>query len=713
MQGAYVMKSPLRLLPILLAGLVATVAPALAPAAPAKVGTLLEQHRRHGYASPLVAQRALLAAADRPAADAPPVQRQRYYAALADYAIVSGDAPVAERALKELDGLAKREGCEPCALQWLVRRAELAGANRKIDEARAYLRQATDRLPAATPEQRLDILAAQAGVLEHAGEFDEAIEAGLTAADLAMRRDEPAQQVDLLGIVARANLTRGDLKRGLELSTEAHALARRIGYTYQMARMRNNESYVYGGGNELDKFHAALADALKLSRGVPGMERFELTTLINLSAYHIYAKEFPQSIAVTLRAEKLAKQIGDELSVAFTASNRGSAMARMGQVNAGVALMERASGLAETAGDKRASIDLLNEKANVYEHVGRPADALATLRRVIELEKKLTESEREAAVVELQEKFSAERKTHEIARLSTENARRQAEVDARTWQQRLWAAVAVAFAFGAVLLWLGLRHVRRRNRMLEVDNAVLSEQSAHDPLTGVYNRRHCERLMGQQEMTLHGRSLNRDGKAGVGLVVIDVDFFKKVNDTHGHAAGDAVLIGVAARLQSLVRDRDAVVRWGGEEFLLVLPGASRDGLAVIAKRALDVIGSEPFDAGGTRVDVTASAGAVVWPFREGQRWEEAMHVADLALYQSKASGRNRATYVVRVAEDAQFERVYRDLNAARVEGEVELQTVVGPSNGVAGLAALRSGDCGDQVEQESMPAPTRAPVVVG
>ncbi|GHA83910.1 tetratricopeptide repeat-containing diguanylate cyclase [Cognatilysobacter bugurensis] len=653
-------------------------ASAASVAAPSTVDALLDQHGRKGYASPLVALRALQAAPDRPSADAPLDKQQRYQAALADYATVAGEDAVAEQAIKALGTLATERGCQPCGVLQLVRQAEFAAANKKPGDARAHMTRALQHLPSAEQAQRLEIMTAHASVLEHGDEFDEAIKAGVEAADLAMRMDEPARQVDVLAIMARANLTRGDLDRGLALSTEAYALAKRIGYTYQMARMRNNQSYVYGGRDDLPKFHAALTDALRLSNGVPGMERFSLTTLINLSAYHIYAKQFPESIEVTRRAEALANELGDDLSVAFAVSNRGSAMARMGQVSSGLALMQKGSDLAAGAGDKRASIDLLDEKANVYELVGRPADALATLRRVIALDKELTQTQRDAVLVELQEKFSAERKSHEIDRLSTESARRQAEVEARTWQQRLWAAVAVAFALGTVLLWLGLRHVRRRNRLLEDDNAALSEQSAHDPLTGAYNRRHCERLMGQQELTLHARDLNGEGKAGVGLMVIDVDFFKKVNDAHGHVAGDAVLKGVAGRLQSLVRDQDAVVRWGGEEFLLVLPGASRDGLAVIARRVLDIIATEPFEVNGALIHVTASAGAVVWPFKDGQRWEEAMHVADLALYESKGSGRNRATYVVRVAEDAQMERVYRDLGAAREQGEVELQTVVGP-----------------------------------
>jgi diguanylate cyclase (GGDEF)-like protein len=640
---------------------------------PARVDDLLEQHRHHGYPSPQVAMRRLMAASDRPADDAPVAQRQRYYAELGIYAITAGDKHVAEQAQTRLERLATREGCKPCHVQWQVRQSRIAVADREFEQARGHLRQARDAMPETTPELRLDIEAAQAHLHEQAREPGEAIEAGLKAAELAARLERPAEQVGLLGIVMQANLSRGDLDRGLELSHEIYALAERIGYTYEMALTRTNQGYVHGARHDYPKFHATLKDALRLSQSVPGMEDFVLTTLINLSAYHIYVGEYPQSIEVTQRAETLAQQSGNELSRAFVISNRGSAMARMGQVEAGLALMQQASDLADRAGDKRASIDLLNEKVNIYELVGRSDDGLKTLRRVIALTAELTQGERESAVQELQAKFSAERKTREIERLSAENARRRAEVDARTWQQRLWAAVAVALGLGAVLLVQLLKRVRHANRRLAVDNAALVEESSHDALTGAFNRRHGQRLLARHEALLRAGT----GHGGVGLIVLDVDHFKKINDTHGHKAGDAVLVELVKRLQALVRQHDAVVRWGGEEFVLVLPDTSAQGLAVLADRVLRAIGDEPVTADGKTIAVTVSLGALAFPFHPEQHWEDALNVADLALYRSKANGRNRATCLMQVAADAQPDRVRRDLAAAQAAGEIVLQTVVG------------------------------------
>jgi hypothetical protein len=165
--------------------------------------------------------------------------------------------------------------------------------------------------------------------------------------------------------------------------------------------------------------------------------------------------------------------------------------------------------------------------------------------------------DREKVLADAKEKFSTERKDHEIQRLSLENSVRNAEVVAGAWKQRLWATAALALALEGVLAQMVAR-ARRRNRVLEDSNAVLSDLSAHDPLTVAFNRRHGVSLMGQQETMLSTKSRDRNYKASVGLMLLDVDHFKHVNDTYGHTAGGVVLIEIAHRLQKLVRSH---TRW--------------------------------------------------------------------------------------------------------------------------------------------------------
>lgn len=261
---------------------------------------------------------------------------------------------------------------------------------------------------------------------------------------------------------------------------------------------------------------------------------------------------------------------------------------------------------------------------------------------------------------------------------AAEQARQAAETSARRLQDGLWLILAVAVLLATVVAAQALALRRRGKGGRRLRGHDPSAGPLHDPLTGAFNRKHCESLMEQQTQRLQGRSRDRDYKACVSLIALDVDRFKQINDTHGHAAGDVVLVEVAHRLQGLLREKDAVVRWGGEEFVLLLPGTPPEGLLVVAERLLAAIASTPIAITGAALRVTASAGCVTWPFFAGQSWQDALHVADLALYRAKASGRNRAISVNTVMPTADFERLRHDLAAAEAAGDIELRVIPGP-----------------------------------
>lgn len=296
------------------------------------------------------------------------------------------------------------------------------------------------------------------------------------------------------------------------------------------------------------------------------------------------------------------------------------------------------------------------------------------------LEQAITRQEREKAVLEVQEKYASETRQREIDRLTSANRIKQAQLEARTWQQRLFATLAILLGLAAIPLVRWLFRARLANRKLSGDIAVLEEQTLFDPLTGVSNRRHCQLFMAQH------LAQGANDPAPIGVMLLDVDFFKRVNDAHGHAVGDSVLVELARRLRALVRQQDAVVRWGGEEFALLLPGTTGEGLTVLAERVLDTIAGQAIDVGGRSLPLTVSIGATVCPLTLASSWEDAMQVADLALYLSKGAGRNRATCVVSVAEGADIAMLSTDLAAAAAAGVVTLSMIVGPLPGHAGVA---------------------------
>lgn len=164
---------------------------------------------------------------------------------------------------------------------------------------------------------------------------------------------------------------------------------------------------------------------------------------------------------------------------------------------------------------------------------------------------------------------------------------------------------------------------------------TLRSGSERDPLTDLYNRRHLE-------ISLH-RELARAQRHGhpVSLVMLDVDHFKEFNDTHGHDAGDAVLCEVAQVLKRHSRAEDIACRYGGEEFLLVLPSCSLDDAYAKAEAIREAIAQRRVVMHGSALPrITASLGIASYPLH-GERMEELISCADAALYQAKASGRNR------------------------------------------------------------------------
>jgi diguanylate cyclase (GGDEF)-like protein len=208
-------------------------------------------------------------------------------------------------------------------------------------------------------------------------------------------------------------------------------------------------------------------------------------------------------------------------------------------------------------------------------------------------------------------------------------------------EQRFWQLIDMSHDFAINLLFSLAKRLRANNSTVSSNIKQQREYKRNamiDGLTSLYNRRWIDDSL--------PRFINRYSRSGQSLVVVimDVDHFKKFNDTYGHPAGDRVLISVASTLKQSLRPTDYVARYGGEEFLVILPDTDHEGAVTAAERLRSAVSETVVTTidGAPLPKVTISLGAAV--YTSGHTMATLIASADAALYQSKHNGRNRVTF---------------------------------------------------------------------
>lgn len=188
--------------------------------------------------------------------------------------------------------------------------------------------------------------------------------------------------------------------------------------------------------------------------------------------------------------------------------------------------------------------------------------------------------------------------------------------------------------------WLLIRDVTAETE-LQGKYKDKATKSITDPMTGLFNRAHFEEYLQSQETTLVRLPTESDHR-NLSIIMGDIDFFKKINDKYGHPAGDYVIKTVAEILTKAFRKTDVICRYGGEEFLVILPSSSLDGAALAADKVRAAIESHSFVFDGNKIPVNMSFGvAQLMVGKESAA--DAIARADAGLYASKQNGRNRVS----------------------------------------------------------------------
>jgi len=527
----------------------------------------------------------LAAEQSRPTPD--PTSLALLHACRAVYLALGTDAAIVESAYSAAVEAAQRSG-DPMLLGQM-----LSG------------RSAAHSLSGEFAKSLIDALAAQ-DVLDDSGE-PFAIAANLQNVGIAYRR---------MGEAARAEEY---LRRSLE---DKEIRAR---WAYQMVSLLQL-GYLYDESGRYDEARRMLADAIELcqrqeSHSDCGYAR------VGLAGVEVNDGAPRRALAALEQAEADFAESGDPGDPTMVALVRGQAMARLGRDEEALALLDRAVATWTTEGNDRYLAFALPERARLLERLGREADAIADLRRFIESHANDDRLRAEQRTDFMREQFDASRREVENAELKAREALRLQEIEglnaARRWQ---WTAIALAVVLVIVLLVVVARQIAkaRRLRLLAMT----------DPLTGLANRRHTD-YRGSEAF-----KMARLTAQPFCVLAIDIDHFKLVNDTHGHAVGDTVLQRVGRECQRTLRKLDLMGRIGGEEFTGLLPETAEPAARQVAERLRTGVESLDLDDVVPGLRVTISIG--VAQMREADPdFAAVLARADAAMYRAKQAGRNR------------------------------------------------------------------------
>ena len=500
------------------------------------------------------------------------------------------------------------------------------------------------------------------------------VQAGLALAEWAGDARRQSSNLSSLAMLAQG---RGEPGTAQRLMGHAKRLAAQTGDPVQRAGVSNGEARLAAMQGEHKASLVAWEEALALAAQA-NAPRLQAQMLTNLSDAYSRLARPADALRAAERALVIVRRHSDQRAERVLINNIGIAKIGVGRIAEGRLELARLLEMWQQSGETGRQAETLLEFGEALAAAGDARGALELYHRERALSAELMRMNRSVALKELQSHNDAEARQRDIELLGRDNALKTEALANRDLLQRLWWLLLAVMLLAILLVTLLYRRVRETHQKLAASHVQLQTQSERDPLTNLANRRHFQAVM-QAASERGGQNSGFEGA----LLLVDIDHFKHVNDAHGHAAGDQVLVEVAKRLNDAVRSDDLVVRWGGEEFLILAPRAAPEQAEQMAARVLRALGETPIQVGTQALRVTASIGYARFPlppYSAEVPWEQAINLADMALYTAKNQGRNRA--VGMVSSTASTREALRELEVdfdqAWREGRVTLLQTPGP-----------------------------------
>ncbi len=517
------------------------------------------------------------------------------------------------------------------------------------------------------------------------GHFDEAMKQYFEMLNLCeqLPRRQLQARMSTWDAIASTYWAMKNPEKALEASTEALAISSENVAPKSFAQISITRGLAL---SELKRNEEALREyetALRIGRNehLPFVVAHALS---NLADQYLIMKDYRRAETTAREAMEQSTQLDDEWGAQNAKVNVGLAIAWQGKIKIGADLVQESIAFFKK-NESMLDVEAIDkELAVVYESAGMYKEALALIREQQELADELFKTDRTKAVASLQEQFDTVQRKKQIELLAKENALKDADIKNHRLQQVVaFLATVLALLAGCFVYLMYLRS-KRLNQQLQAMNSQLEFHAVRDPLTGLHNRRSFIDLMLNRIARVEVE--RRDGCYSNPdcMVLLDIDLFKHINDSYGHAVGDIVLKQVAQRLRDEVREHDMLMRWGGEEFLIFSPKSNPEQITNLVNRVLRTIGETPFMNGSQAIHVTVTAGFISVPFSEVPEdvcdWEKALQIADMALYLGKTHGRNRAYGLskILVPYEEAIPILTHDLAEAIKQNMVDVIEVLGP-----------------------------------
>ncbi len=513
--------------------------------------------------------------------------------------------------------------------------------------------------------ERYRVVSLQGHVLRMLGKDEAALPFLEQALDLANKMHDEPRTLHAMLALARIYTDSGNFDRAIAQLQSARSLATRVGDEAALVETEERTADVADRrGDRIEERRASLAGLEHAKRS--GSSKWLELALVNLGDSYLKTRDFAESLKYSKEALPIMERTNHRDDEQTTLFNEGLAYIGLGSIKAGEKLAEAAIADALAGSDLLDAKELLREYADALEHAGYLMMAIQVYHRYDETSQRFMTNTRQRAFLELSAQFDDERKARELELLRRDNALKVAEMREQRLRQQLILAGALFIAFiCAALLWAFAR-VSRANERLRFS-------SEHDPLTGLSNRRY-----------FNERVLAVEGARPVGgcVLLADLDHFKRINDTYGHPAGDAVLAAMSQRLSAALRGDDKLVRWGGEEFLAVLGPMTPSQADATAERLLQAVRCEPVLWNGQLIRCTISIGYASFPMAGAATditLDSAISLVDKALYVAKRRGRDRACLikVMSARNEKELTNISSEFESAARDRRVQLVEILG------------------------------------